>query len=108
MEEGTRIEYRIRWTVLTLRWVTVIARWVPGVEFEDRQERGPYRTWIHTHRFEAAGDAVLMRDHVRYELPFGPLGRIAHVLLVRRQLEQIFEYRRRAIEKIFRRTEAGP
>ncbi|MEO8189989.1 MAG: SRPBCC family protein [Acidobacteriota bacterium] len=101
MEEGARIEYRIRWMVFTLRWVTVIARWVPGVEFQDRQERGPYKTWIHTHRFDREGDRVLMRDRVEYELPFGVLGRIAHALLVRRQLEGIFDYRRRAIENIF-------
>lgn len=101
MEEGARIEYRIRWMVFTLRWVTVIARWVPGVEFQDRQERGPYRTWIHTHRFQSEGDGVLMRDRVEYELPFGVLGRIAHALLVQRQLEGIFEYRRSAIERLF-------
>ena len=87
--------------VFTLRWVTVIARWVPGVEFQDRQERGPYRTWIHTHRFQSEGDGVLMRDRVEYELPFGVLGRIAHALLVQRQLEGIFEYRRSAIERLF-------
>ena len=87
--------------VFTLRWLTVIARWVPGVEFQDRQERGPYRTWIHTHRFQSDGHGVLMRDRVEYELPFGVLGRIAHSLLVQRQLEGIFEYRRSAIERLF-------
>ncbi|MEP6800964.1 MAG: SRPBCC family protein [Acidobacteriota bacterium] len=101
MQEGARIEYRIRWMVFTLRWVTVIARWVPGVEFQDRQQRGPYRTWIHTHSFQRDGEGALMRDRVEYELPFGVLGRIAHALLVRRQLEGIFGYRRSAIEKLF-------
>lgn len=101
IEEGARIEYRIRWLVFTLRWVTVISRWVAGVEFQDRQERGPYRTWIHTHRFERDGAGVLMRDRVEYELPFGALGRMAHTLLVRRQLEGVFDYRRQAIEGIF-------
>ncbi|MCA1580298.1 MAG: SRPBCC family protein [Acidobacteria bacterium] len=101
LEEGARIEYRIRWLVFTLRWVTVISGWVAGVEFQDRQERGPYRTWIHTHRFEPDGAGVLMGDRVEYELPFGVLGRLAHTLLVRRQLHGIFDYRRQAIEKIF-------
>jgi len=109
MEEGARIEYRIRWLVFTLRWVTVISRWVAGVEFQDRQKRGPYRTWIHTHRFERDGaGGVLMRDRVEYQLPFGLLGRIAHAVLVQRQLQAIFEYRRRAIEKIFPARQTGP
>jgi ligand-binding SRPBCC domain-containing protein len=42
-----------------------------------------------------------MEDHVDYALPFGVLGRIAHRLRVRAQLEEIFAYRRKAIEGIF-------
>ncbi len=101
LETGSRLEYRIRWTVLRLRWVTRITRWVPHSEFEDVQEEGPYRTWIHTHRFDDEGDHVVMRDRVEYDLPFGPLGRLAHRLLVRRQLQMIFDFRRRAIEEVF-------
>ena len=35
-----------------------------------------------------------MRDTVRYALPLGPLGEIAHRLFVARDLERIFDYRR--------------
>lgn len=101
LERGTRIEYRIRWLFLRLAWLTRITRWNPPIEFEDVQERGPYRRWIHMHRFEPDGDRVVMHDRVEYELPLGPIGRFVHRLLVRRQLETIFDYRRRAIEEIF-------
>jgi uncharacterized protein YbjT (DUF2867 family)/ligand-binding SRPBCC domain-containing protein len=103
LHAGSRLEYRIRWTFLRLRWVTRITRWAPDSEFEDVQEDGPYRVWIHTHRFEPTARGVVMRDRVEYRLPFGPLGRLAHRLLVRRQLEAIFDFRRRAIEEIFPR-----
>jgi len=98
---GSRIEYRIRWAFLTLRWVTRITRWDPPAEFQDVEERGPYRTWIHTHRFIEGPDGVTMHDRVEYALPFGPAGRLVHALRVRRELDAIFEYRRRAIEEIF-------
>jgi len=98
---GSRIEYRIRWGPFTLGWRTRITRWQPPEEFEDVQERGPYKTWIHRHRFSQEGSAVTMHDRVEYELPFGPLGRLVHALRVRRQLEEIFDYRRRTIEQIF-------
>jgi ligand-binding SRPBCC domain-containing protein len=101
LSAGSRLEYRIRWTFLRLKWVTRITRWEPDAEFEDVQEEGPYRVWIHTHRFEPAARGVVMRDRVEYELPFGTLGRPAHRFLVRRQLEEIFDFRRRAIEEIF-------
>jgi ligand-binding SRPBCC domain-containing protein len=99
--EGSRIEYRIRWGLFRLRWVTRITRWRPSSEFQDTQEKGPYRTWLHTHRFSRRGSAVIMEDRVDYELPFGVFGRIAHRLRVRAQLEEIFDYRRKAIEQIF-------
>lgn len=98
---GSRLEYRIRWTLWTLRWVTRITRWEPPFEFEDVQERGPYARWVHTHRFRETPDGVEMRDHVAYLLPFGPLGRLAHALAVRRQIEAIFDYRHTAIAAIF-------
>jgi uncharacterized protein YbjT (DUF2867 family)/ligand-binding SRPBCC domain-containing protein len=101
LETGSRLEYRIRWSLLRLRWVTRITRWVPESEFEDVQEEGPYRTWIHTHRFEDEGDRAVMKDRVEYELPFGALGRLVQRVLVRRQLEAIFDFRRRAIEESF-------
>ena len=99
--EGCRIEYRIRWMFLRLPWVTRITRWDPPSGFQDVQEKGPYRTWLHTHTFRPDGGGVVMSDRVDYALPLGPLGRIAHALVVRRQLRRIFEFRRRAIEEIF-------
>jgi ligand-binding SRPBCC domain-containing protein len=100
---GSTIEYRIRWALVTLRWVTRITRWSPPDAFEDVQESGPYASWTHTHRFvpDEQGRGVVMHDRVAYALPFGFLGRIVHRLLVRRQLEAIFDYRERAIDEIF-------
>jgi ligand-binding SRPBCC domain-containing protein len=107
IEAGARIEYRIRWLVFTLRWVTRITRFDPPREFQDVQEKGPYRTWIHTHAFAREKNAVRMTDRVEYALPFGLAGRLAHALIVRRQLEGIFEFRRRAVEDIFGRGSAA-
>ena len=102
--EGARLTYRIRWVVLPLAWKTLITRWDPPREFQDRQERGPYRFWLHTHRFAPSpGGETLMQDRVEYELPLGPLGRAVDRLFVRRQLEATFDYRARAVARIFPR-----
>ncbi len=101
LSEGSRIEYRIRWTIFSLRWVTRITRWRPPEGFQDVQESGPYAVWIHTHELTQRGSVVEMRDHVEYALPLGILGQIVHRLGVRRQLEAIFDYRRDAIDAIF-------
>jgi ligand-binding SRPBCC domain-containing protein len=103
MKPGTRIRYRLRIAGVPVRWDTCIASWQPGKSFVDRQERGPYRRWVHTHGFESIADGVLMEDEVRYALPFGLLGRLAHALWVRSALAQIFDYRFERIREIFRR-----
>lgn len=101
MRPGALIEYSIRWHGLPLRWLTRIEEWTPPHGFVDVQLRGPYRQWHHTHRFTPDGDGVIIEDVVRYALPLGPLGRLAHALAVRRDIERIFDFRRVRIGELF-------
>ena len=79
---------------LPIRWITQIGDWEPPHRFTDFQERGPYRLWEHTHTFEPADGGTLMTDTIRYAIPYGPLGTLALVTFVRRDLRRIFDYRR--------------
>ena len=98
MRAGTLLEYRLRLHGVPVRWRTRIAVWDPPARFVDVQLSGPYRFWHHTHDFEPDGrGGTLMRDTVRYALPLGPLGTLAHRLLVRRDLAEIFDFRQRAV-----------
>jgi ligand-binding SRPBCC domain-containing protein len=97
MAAGALIEYRLKLHALPLRWLTRIEAWEPGRRFADRQLRGPYRPWHHTHAFAADERGTVMRDFVRYALPLGPVGRLARAVLVRRDLDRIFDYRRDAV-----------
>ncbi len=94
MRRGTLIDYRLRLHGVSLSWHTEIVLWDPPHRFVDVQRSGPYRLWHHTHAFEPDGDGTLMRDVVRYGLPLGPVGELAHLILVRRDLEAIFGFRR--------------
>jgi hypothetical protein len=42
-----------------------------------------------------------MTDVVRYRLPFGVIGRVAHAFKVRRDVERIFDYRFQRIGEMF-------
>jgi ligand-binding SRPBCC domain-containing protein len=98
MQPGTLIDYRLRLHGVPLRWRTRIEVWEPPRRFVDVQVRGPYALWEHTHAFAPVGaNAVEIPDEVRYALPLGPLGRLAHALFVRRDLERIFDFRARAV-----------
>lgn len=102
MAPGALIEYRLRLHGLPVKWLTRIEEWEPGRHFIDAQLRGPYRLWHHTHEFEAEGNgATVVRDLVRYALPYGPLGELARRAFVRRDLERIFDFRHEAIVRRF-------
>jgi ligand-binding SRPBCC domain-containing protein len=97
MGPGTLIPYRLRLHGVPLRWLTRIVAWEPGHHFADRQVSGPYRSWHHSHTFLPHRRGTLMRDRVLYELPLGALGQLAGVVLVRRDLDRIFDFRAAAI-----------
>lgn len=94
MAPGTLIEYRLKLFGIPVHWQTLISEWTPQERFIDEQITGPYAQWHHTHTFEDIGpEQTLMRDRVLYRIPFGPLGRIAHALVIKRMLKMIFDYR---------------
>jgi ligand-binding SRPBCC domain-containing protein len=101
MRPGALIEYRLSLFGLPFSWQTEIEAFEPGLRFVDVQRRGPYRRWHHSHTFADAPGGTLVGDRVEYQLPLGPLGEVARALVVRRQLEAIFDYRRRAIEALW-------
>jgi len=100
MEEGARINYRIRLLGIPQRWQSRIAVWEPPERFADEQTKGPYRSWWHTHTFEETAEGqTRMSDHVAYELPFPPWGRVGGPF-VRWQLRGIFRYRTRRLGEV--------
>jgi ligand-binding SRPBCC domain-containing protein len=101
MKVGTLIDYTIRIGGVPVRWRTLITSYDPPRLFVDEQLKGPYSLWHHTHAFRDVEGGTEMIDAVRYILPGGILGRIAHLLLVRRQIKAIFDYRGSAIEQFF-------
>ena len=101
LRQGAIIDYTIRLAGVPVRWRTRIVDWQPGRQFSDVQERGPYALWEHTHSFRAVADGVLMRDEVRYALPFGPLGSLAHAVAVRPSLRRIFDFRTEVMAVLF-------
>lgn len=91
MRVGTLIDYRLRVHGFPWRWQTEITVWEPPARFVDEQKRGPYRLWVHEHRFEGRPGGTLMTDTVHYRAPGG---RLVHWLFVRRDVERIFKFRR--------------
>jgi ligand-binding SRPBCC domain-containing protein len=105
MRQGARIDYRLKVHGVPIGWRTEIAEWEPPERFVDTQLAGPYRRWIHTHRFHDAPGGTLVEDDVDFSVPGGWL---VERLFVRRDLRQIFLHRQRAILDAFGATASGP
>lgn len=97
IKQGSLIDYRMSLFGIPFRWRTLIERFEPPACFSDVQARGPYKMWRHIHEFAERDGGTLMVDHVEYSLHLGPIGTLANALFVRRQLDQIFDYRYRTI-----------
>ncbi len=101
MRPGTLIDYELKLFGIRFHWRTLIEQFEPEARFVDVQLTGPYRRWHHEHSFEESLGGTWVIDHVDYEMPWGPLGRIAHALSVRRSLRQIFDFRAERMRDMF-------
>lgn len=100
--KGLFIEYRVSPLLnLPMTWVTEITHVEQQVMFADEQRIGPYRIWSHKHFFRKEGRFTQMTDRVDYALPPVPFSGLVNQLIVRRKLEEIFAFRKIAVERIF-------
>ena len=98
MKEGALIDYTVRILGFPIRWRTLITKYDPPNIFVDQQLKGPYSLWHHTHTFTKISDnETLIKDIVTYSIPFGFIGRIAHSIYIKKDLEKIFLYRKNKI-----------
>lgn len=102
MYEGLMIEYIVKPLLgIPMTWITEI-KYVHDKEFfVDEQRKGPYKIWHHEHHFKEVEGGVEMTDIVSYEIPLGVLGKIAHPIIVKNKLDEIFNYRFKKVEEIF-------
>ena len=101
MGTGTIIDYKIKLTVFKMNWRSVITKWDPPFCFEDTQIKGPYKIWIHEHKFEDKKGSTLMTDTIKYLSPGGIFEFIPHYIFVRSKVESIFDYREKILLEMF-------
>jgi ligand-binding SRPBCC domain-containing protein len=103
IQQGTEIDYWLKIRGLPVRWRSKIAEWDPPHRFVDEQLCGPYRKWIHEHRFSEESGGTLCEDSVTYA-PLG--GALINKLFVERDVRQIFAYRSDRLRVLFQGEEA--
>jgi len=102
MHHGQIIEYYVKPLLgIRLHWVTEITHVQPLKFFVDEQRFGPFKFWHHKHFLKEVNGGVEMFDLIHYQLPLGFLGKLGHGLFVKKQLQKVFDYRSKELEKLF-------
>ena len=99
---GQVIEYKLSPVLgIPVYWKTEIPHVSAPTFFMDVQRKGPFRLWQHQHYFRAIEGGVEMTDILQYKNPLWLLGELANVLIVKRKLRTVFEFRFRKMEELF-------
>ncbi len=102
MYPGQIISYVVKPVLgIPMTWVTEITHVEEPHFFVDEQRKGPYKMWHHEHKLVKTENGVMMTDLITYEPPLGILGALANKLFIRKQLEAIFDYRRKVLDERF-------
>lgn len=103
MYAGMIITYFVRPLLnIPQTWVTEITHVNEPNYFVDEQRFGPYKMWHQEHIFTETSDGkVMMEDIVSYVVPFGFLGRLMNKLIISKKINDIFNYRRQVLIKMF-------
>lgn len=93
--DGYRVELRTPVLgPLKATWTAEAYDFQPGKQFQDRQLKGPFAFWNHTHRFIPDGpNASFLEDHIEYRVPFGAIGSVFGGGMVHDRLAATFAYR---------------
>ncbi len=109
MFPGQIIQYKVSpFLGYTTKWVTEITHVKEGEYFVDEQRFGPYALWHHKHFLQSIKGGVLMEDIIDYKIPFGILGQLAHPILIKKQLKEIFSFREQKLIDLFGTVENSP
>lgn len=79
---GETVTWRAKHFGITWKMTSKITELERPIRFVDEQQRGPFRRFHHEHVFEPTAAGTLMRDHIEFDAPLGPLGDLVERLIL--------------------------
>ena len=98
--KGAEVLLKMKAGPFSFKWFARHTDYLENKFFQDRQIKGPFKEWIHSHRFEPDGkDACLLEDHIEYKLPFHFISGFPSKRILQKKLERIFTYRHQITQR---------
>lgn len=100
IQPGDRVEIKTSTWGIPLRMLIEHRDYIEGQQFRDVQIKGPFKTWIHTHRVQPVdADSCDIIDTIEYDPPLGALGRTFAQSYVRKMVGRLFADRHRRLRE---------
>ena len=98
IEKGVKVSFRLSIFKIPMVWQAEHVEYEKNKMFKDRQVKGPFSLWEHTHRFIPDGkECSIMEDKIEFKLPFGWLSRPFYGF-AKREFDRMFAYRHRVLK----------
>ncbi|MEZ5305957.1 MAG: SRPBCC family protein [Pyrinomonadaceae bacterium] len=75
------------------KWVAEHTVYEPPHLFVDVQVSGPFKVWMHHHRFVEFEGGTFLRDEIEFDPGFSIIGELGAKLLILPKIEKMFAYR---------------
>lgn len=100
IQPGAIVELEVPIGPFKTRWLARHTEYERNRFFADVQDRGPFRRWVHHHRFEPVSPAeTRLTDDIQFSLPGGALADFLGAWFARLQLRRMFRYRHDATRR---------
>lgn len=102
MHQGMIVIYRVKPILnIPMNWVTEITHMQAPSFFVDEQRFGPYAFWHHQHHLTPCAEGTRIDDIIHYAIQPNLLAKAINNLLVKKDLEDVFQYRFQKLKELF-------
>lgn len=94
---GSRVELKMHFGPIPFTYKALHIKEQPVEMFQDIQEKGPFRSWSHTHLFDETQNGARLTDLVDYQLPLQSFLPRNFTRFVEKELTRTFRHRKEVL-----------
>lgn len=76
LKKNDEVELELNFFLFKIKWRLIIDEIDKNIQIVDKQIKGPFKEWRHTHFFHLEKEKVKMIDKIEFTPPFGLIGKI--------------------------------
>jgi ligand-binding SRPBCC domain-containing protein len=99
IEKGETVTWKARHFFKTRFFTSQITEMLPFEKFTDKMVRGDFKLFEHEHYFKPAENGTIVIDILRFETPYGWLGRLVNTVYLSSYIKKLVKQRNNVIKQ---------